>query len=170
VQAAIMLSRWLELATNERALLIRAVLWLALVELGLRTIGFRRLAAAAPVLAEANLGPDAFNRAHEYARWIGAASRRHPLRSQCLHQSLVLHYWLRREGLRSELRIGVQKQKGELKAHAWVELDGHVIEDGSASLKQFTPLAMPSGERPTWKRQRTQYFVTGGAQALMDQG
>jgi len=53
---------------------------------------------------------------------------------------LALHQWLREEGLPSELRIGVRKDDGELRAHAWVELGGLVVNDGAGAVAAFTPL------------------------------
>lgn len=82
-----------------------------------------------------------FRRARRYARWIDRASRCFPARVRCLHRSLVLHGWLRREGLPSIVRIGVLKDGNMLVAHAWVELDGRIVNDSAAAVRPFTPLA-----------------------------
>ncbi len=65
------------------------------------------------------------------------------MRKQCLQRSLVLHRWLRQAGLSSELRVGVRKDGTELKAHAWIELEGQVVNDWPESVAQLTPLARP---------------------------
>jgi hypothetical protein len=70
-----------------------------------------------------------------------------------LQRSLVLNYWLRREGLPSELRIGVRKDGDALKAHAWVELGRHVVNDPVAAVAAFTPLAGSGGLRPPESRE-----------------
>ena len=49
--------------------------------------------------------------------------------SNCLRQSLVLWYLLRRQGLKSELRIGMRRQEGVFQAHAWVEYQGDILND-----------------------------------------
>jgi hypothetical protein len=49
--------------------------------------------------------------------------------ANCLKKSLVLWGLLRRQGIESELRIGVQKEAGNFAAHAWVEYDGFVLND-----------------------------------------
>jgi Transglutaminase-like superfamily len=45
----------------------------------------------------------------------------------CLQRSAVTMLLLRRYGIHAETVIGVQRLP--LKAHAWVEVDGHVIND-----------------------------------------
>jgi hypothetical protein len=72
------------------------------------------------------------------------AARHHVVPAHCLHRSLVLHAWLRREGLPSSLRIGVQKANGELRAHAWIELAGQVINDRPAAVAPFGVLSSRS--------------------------
>jgi len=120
---------------------LRAWLTLGIVDLGLRAFGFRRVAARVHAPAYLPVGAGDVRRAHEYARWLRVAAGRHVVRARCLHQALALHHWLRREGLPSELRIGVRMVDGELRAHAWVELAGHVLDEHPAAVAAFTPLA-----------------------------
>ncbi len=47
----------------------------------------------------------------------------------CLHRSLTLWWLLGRQGIASELRIGVRTQEGQFEAHAWVEYQGVVLND-----------------------------------------
>jgi hypothetical protein len=49
----------------------------------------------------------------------------------CLHRALTLWWLLRRQGVASELRIGVRKEQGRFEAHAWVERAGVALNDGS---------------------------------------
>lgn len=137
------------LSAADRRLVLRAYLWLGAVDLALRVFGFQRVVASAPAPAGRTeaVSPQAVRRARWYARRIDSAARRHVLRARCLHRSLVLHHWLRREGLPSELRIGVLKENEALKAHAWVELDGQVVNDRPGAVAPFTPLAR-TGRRP----------------------
>lgn len=46
---------------------------------------------------------------------------------------------LRRVGINSHLRIGVDKLGGALKAHAWLEKDGVVLNDSLAGIERFFP-------------------------------
>jgi len=130
--------------------LLRAYIDLFLVELGLRIRGFqwveRRVERGAqtsrPVLH------DDVRRARRYARSIETAARQHVVHAECLHRSLVLQAWLRREFLPSTLQIGVRKLNGELKAHAWVELAGQVVNDEPSAVAPFAVLSSVSGTLP----------------------
>lgn len=133
----------LALSHSERFLLARAFVDLTLVEFGLRLFGFQRVMRRIESETTAgNRTVDAhhWRRTRDYTRWLETASQHHPSRVRCLHRSVALHRWLRREGLPSELRIGVLKEDGTLRAHAWVELGGKVVNDPPASVMPFTPL------------------------------
>src|SRR5215210_1745517 len=144
------LKRYLALERADRWLLLRAWVVLGLTDIRLRALGFQRVVERVQPPSGRVLGPGESCRAHRYARWLEIASRHHVVRARCLHRSLALHHWLRREGLPSELRIGARKDGGALKAHAWVELEGRVVNDPPAAVAAFTPLASPSGQRPAW--------------------
>jgi hypothetical protein len=137
------------LSSVDYRLLVRAYLRLAFVDLGLRLVGFRRLVAwierrsagvSRSTSGVAGLEPALVQQLRQYVRWLDVASRYHVVRARCLHQSLALHQWLREEGLASELRIGVLKDGNELKAHAWVEFEGHPVNDSPSAVAVFTPL------------------------------
>src|SRR5439155_5755542 len=137
------IKRYARLSSSERWLFVRAFIWLGVVDLGLRTMPLPRLVGLAG--SGRSRAADAIRtspppRIYGYARWLETASRYHIVNAHCLHRSLVLHHWLRGEGFPSELRIGVRKEGLELKAHAWVELDGEIMSDRTADITPFTPL------------------------------
>ena len=132
------------LAWDEWRLLARAGVDLLAVDVALRLGGLRRASRWATSRdarpAGRRPGVDERWQAARYARWIGVAARFHIVRARCLHRSLVLHRWLSREGLPSELRIGVRKETGQLRAHAWVDLDGQAVGESAQLLAAFVPL------------------------------
>jgi hypothetical protein len=134
----IVLKRVFELEPAERRTVARAFVALGWMSFALRLRGFRRLFTAIEQTKSAVMpsGED-LRRARSYARWIGAASRHHFVRANCLERSLVLHRWLRREGLPSVLRIGVRTDDGKLIAHAWVEVAGTPLGDRPDALELF---------------------------------
>jgi hypothetical protein len=59
-------------------------------------------------------------------------------RAPCLQRSAVTACLLRRHGVRAELVIGYRALPFE--SHAWVEVDGHVVNDRPQYQKVFTVL------------------------------
>ncbi len=143
------------MAPADRRLFVQALFALGGIELRLRAWGFRRLAERADRVGLTSAGPvnaEDLAQAQRYARWIETASRVQLVRARCLHRSLVLHEWLRHRGLPSELRIGVRKENGELRAHAWVELGEQVVNDSPAVVAAFTPLEGLDRQGAVWSR------------------
>jgi hypothetical protein len=134
----VVLKRLFELEPADRRTLARAFGALAWMSFALRFRGFRQLFTAIEQTKPAVIpsGED-LRRARTYARWISAASRHHLVRANCLERSLVLHRWLRREGLPSVLRIGVRTDEGKLIAHAWIEITGEPLGDRPDALGSF---------------------------------
>ena len=121
-------------------LLTRAAGRLALVSAEIRLLGFQHYLQRVPPAGAAPVATSAVARSRRYARSIDRASRCPLLPAHCLERSAALHWWLRRDGLPSELRIGVRRQGGQIAAHAWVELDGAPINDRPEALTPFLPL------------------------------
>src|ERR1700724_257694 len=94
------LRRGCRLIGAEGALLVRAFIWIILIDLALRAFGFARVSGwtgrgslAKP--SEPTRGDSsAFERARRYAHWIDVAADHHIIRARCLHRSLTLHQWL----------------------------------------------------------------------------
>ena len=57
----------------------------------------------------------------------------------CLEKSLILWWQLRRLGIAAELRMGARKRAGRFEAHAWVELEGVVLNDSGDTHMHFAP-------------------------------
>ena len=70
-------------------------------------------------------------------RWINTAAS-HPLSwAKCLQRSVALCLWLEHLGFCGELKIGVRKDGEKLRAHAWVELNGRVLNDVPSHTRRF---------------------------------
>jgi len=54
-----------------------------------------------------------------------------PYQSKCLRESTALWYLLRRRGYPAELVLGARTLLGPFEAHAWVELEGKVLNDAA---------------------------------------
>lgn len=129
----------------------QVVCWRAFVSLAflpaiLQLIGFQRVMRSikpTTMILKNDPDPRDWARARQYVYWIDVVARYHFTRPCCLHRSLLLHQWLRGEGLPSELRIGVRTEDGQLRAHAWVELAGDVLNDRPDVGNSFTVLTAP---------------------------
>lgn len=80
---------------------------------------------------------DAMEVSRRLAWIVEVVARRGPWPANCLQRSVVLWWFLRRRGISSEIRIGVRRRPATasgsqgLDFHAWVELDGVVLNDRS---------------------------------------
>lgn len=70
---------------------------------------------------------------------VGLAVRHGVWRANCLQRSLALWWLLRRNGIRSELHIGTRKIGRQLDAHAWIEIEGVVLNDSSDVRHRYEP-------------------------------
>lgn len=162
------LRRLVAISASERRLLVRAFAALTATDLALHTYGFQRLMQRARAAGAAKAhapGQTDLERAATYAHWLEIASRYHLGRVRCLHRSITLHSWLVREGIASQIRLGVRKEGAELKAHAWVEVNGSVVSDEPGAITQFKPLAGRMGQRLAWA-DSTEAIRVGPTQAL----
>jgi hypothetical protein len=147
-----MMERWhrfWRLSAFERGVVIDATAALLATWLGLRLAGFRRwksvLAWQGPSAnAIAPLrGASQKESAQVIAQMAAAAARNLFFSTNCLEQSLVLWWLLRRLGIAAELRIGARKALDRFEAHAWVEVDSAALNDANAEHRHFVPFDGP---------------------------
>lgn len=132
------LRAWRALGREDRGSFVRAWMCLLAADLALRVLPVSRVEALLRRLAgrsrrEAEPG--------RLANLVGAASRHHLWPMTCLPRSLALQALLRRHGIEADLRIGVRREAGELRAHAWIEQAGRPIGEPAALELRFQPLA-----------------------------
>ena len=124
--------KFVGLSWQERLLLLHSFVLLPFVALSLHLFGMGRTQHVLERLC-----PQAISRSPEplwpqvetTARMVAIAAHYSQFWANCLKRSLVLWYLLRRQGIVSELRIGVQQGVEEFQAHAWVEYQNKVLND-----------------------------------------
>lgn len=121
------------------------LLRLAVLKAALAVRGFARTwewiqadARRTPTVAEVD--PELVARA-EYA--VAMAAALYPGHAACLERSLVLYWYLRRNGVPVEYRMGVQMYP--FLAHAWVEWQGAPINDVPEHVRLFRPIEGTEG-------------------------
>jgi hypothetical protein len=126
------------LSWGQRGQLMQAWLLLALVGMGLRLFGLRRVRTVLRLASAGDTGRDDLPAAQAVARIVQYAAAGSPGRPSCLTRSLVLCWMLRRRGLGAHLRIGVARPGGRFAAHAWVEHAGLPLTESQPSGTCYT--------------------------------
>jgi hypothetical protein len=125
--------RFSALERPAQSLFLRAMVLLPVVSLNLRWRGFRATQAALQrFVPDPNEKKDCSNageRAKLTAHMVYAAERHALVHPTCLALSLTLWWLLERQGIESQLRVGIRKEDGNFKAHAWVERDGVALNE-----------------------------------------
>ena len=141
--------RFWRLPGSDRTVLVQATLLLPLTGLGLRVLGFRRWKKLLERVGtrsqpHARLPPGAaLDQGRRIARAVHSAELHGPGKPNCLQRSIVLWWLLRREGVGAELHIGARKQSENFEAHAWVELNGCVLNDSADVHKHYSRFDAP---------------------------
>jgi hypothetical protein len=148
--AARLRRRWSNLralSLDEQRLLATAVVLLPAVAAANRTLGFRRVQAHLAHPGWRRLRRPATVEVPRVVEVVELAARRGPWRANCLQRSMVLWWALRRRGVDSAICFGVRPagQGRTPDFHAWVELDGEVINDVPDVARTYLPLSHPSG-------------------------
>jgi len=117
---------------------------------GLRALGFKRWNATIEHFTfgkssdadqgnASRLNPSDIDLASHTAMGLDLAARHLFFRTNCLERSLTLQWLLRRRGIATDLRIGARKESEHFEAHAWIELEGVVLNDPDEAHLHFAP-------------------------------
>jgi len=128
------INQLMALSFEERRLLLVSIVLLPLTALALYIIGFKKtkvlMTKFIPLHAEhSKSGSVQLKIAERVARMVTIAANHSFYSANCLKKALVIWWLLKREGITTELKIGVKKEADNLQAHAWVELNGTPLTD-----------------------------------------
>lgn len=132
--------RFSALERPARVLFLRASVLLPLISISLRWRGFCKTKASLEQFLSAPFGsqnPDAQGRAALTARMVRAAGHYGIGHPNCLKVSLALWWLLARQGIASDLRVGVRKDEEKFEAHAWVEFRGAALNEPEMTHQHF---------------------------------
>ena len=137
---------FLKLPFNVKILLGQAFLLLPLIALFLHFKGLKRtqkILSALSFLNRHSPAQDSLSQIEITAKGVAIASKYSKIWSNCLRKSLLLWFLLHRQGIASEIRIGVQFEDKSFKAHAWVEADGLILNDSQDIDFRYAPFQGP---------------------------
>ena len=137
-----------ELTRAERVVLIQAMALFPAVKLAQRWSRLDRLHSRLARLFGHEPQPrDDARRgvsANDITRLVGLAARRGLVRPNCLQHSLVLWTLLKRHRFDAAIHFGVRKNNEQtLEAHAWVVVDGRVLNESDQVTNQYRPFERP---------------------------
>jgi hypothetical protein len=147
------LRQFRHLPAPARALFLRAAALLPWVALRLKMQGFQATkdslqdltGKSSPTLLDPN---ETAKRTALTARMVRAAARHGVGNPSCLEESLVLVHLLRKQGIASQLRIGVKKNIPKFEAHAWVECEGAALNESEALHDHYAPFEAEFSSNP----------------------
>ena len=140
-----LLRRFSRLDPAARGLFLRASALLPWIALNLRLRGFRatqtnlnkRIQATQCRVLPAN-SAELARRISLTARMVRSAAYRSLTTLTCLEKSLALWWLLDKQGIASNVRIGVRKSGEKFEAHAWVECDGMPLNEPEELHEHYT--------------------------------
>jgi hypothetical protein len=133
------ISKFINLSSKEKRLLVRTWILLGFIRLGMELLPFSTLRKLL-YRFRSRWGGDEKDFSEEQLVWSVTVVSRYIPKATCLSQALTVQLLLQRKGHQACLHIGVtEAEKGNLKAHAWVESQGKVFIGGS-NLNQYTHL------------------------------
>ena len=134
---------WVNLNRQQKKLYLYSLVYLKAISILLHLFRYQDLHKFLKkrVPLKSNLPSElAISRATKLSGIVESAGRTRLVNASCLRRSLVLWYLLRREGIESNLCFGVRKVADEIIGHAWVEIDGSVINDDQENVEQFVQM------------------------------
>lgn len=157
-------------APRDRWLTLQLLIALPLLAAAMKLFGFRRSystlrwasagrvrrAARRRGAESAARNTDGQRVAHHIAALVVHVNRHLlPYQSKCLLESMALWYLLRRRGYAAELLLGARTLLGPFEAHAWVELDGEVLNDTADVRNIYEPFDLAGASQRVAARPET---------------
>ena len=135
-----------QLSPGDRRLLFQAVLLLPILHIALFFLGYYRLHGIMERLIPLNRmdtrrsEAEVLQQARDTARIVAIAAGHGFFQATCLRRSLLVWWFLRRQGIQSRICFGVRMIDRKLEAHAWVEYNTIVVNDAMDVHKYYRPL------------------------------
>jgi transglutaminase superfamily protein len=129
--------RFWRLTPEDRGLVLQSAVLLTLTRIGLRAMDFHRCKEMIDEFSSSGSRSPRIETSTQLERGkkivaaMSAVERNSSWCPNCLERSLALWWFLRLNQIDGELHIGGRKTESRFEAHAWVEWNGHVVNDNS---------------------------------------
>ena len=146
--------RYRALARESQRIFWRAVILLPMVRASLRLRGYNQTFATLQKRLTSTAAQQSESRevVQKTSRMVRAALRHSLIKYTCLEESLTLWYLLQKQGVSTQLRIGVRKTGGKFEAHAWVEYESVALNQPDEIHKHYAAFdkefSGPRAEQP----------------------
>jgi len=136
------LNKFRQLSWRDRGRLFQSILLLPIIHSALLVLGYSRLRTVMEILMplKSIRAPRSetgiISQARGIAQIVSIAAQHGLYKATCLRKSILVWWFLRKEGVPSRICFGVRKIDHQLEAHAWVECGGTVVND-SADVREF---------------------------------
>jgi hypothetical protein len=140
---------WRRLSFTEQWIIVNSLVLLPSIAVANRVFGFNRvhrfLQTTSHRSARRRAGTDTAVGVRRVTSLVESTARLVPWQPNCLHRSMTLWWVLRRRGVESAIRFGVQPRSpsGRPAFHAWIECDGVVLNDDLDVATRFLPFDGP---------------------------
>lgn len=137
--------KFFRLSLHEKFLFIESLLLLIIVKLGLSLLSFKKILDL--LEKSRNNSKALYNKLSlEQIAWAVEVSGRYAPKATCLSKALTAQYLFRKNGYCSSVHIGVEKNSnGDLEAHAWIEIDGHIVIGNLKNISRYKHLTSITG-------------------------
>lgn len=112
-----------------------------LIELGIKTLKFKRTLSALKVFLKKQASPPENEQliVGRYTNFLYFYHRKFPYLGKCLARSLALWFLLKRKGIETNLKFGMKKKEGKFLAHAWIEYKGEALISQAEIEENYIP-------------------------------
>ncbi len=114
------------LPNSHKRILVNVYFLVPLLELAVKITGLKNTVRCLRVFASKKTKPDGDPRKliNQHSNFLNLYSKHFPFWGKCLAKSLALWFLLANRGIKTDLRFGMKKENGMLRAHAWLEFEG----------------------------------------------
>lgn len=107
---------------RDKLYLLKMALVVTTIEIGLRLFGLKKIVAFLGKQSKTTIDTiDVDRTVEQHKKLIFLITLFFPFAGRCLARSLTAWWLLGRQGIRTNLKIGIEKKNGKVQAHAWLE-------------------------------------------------